>query len=201
MTVLHLVRHGESEANLERIFDGRDRPLTEVGRRQAAAVAARLSSRPLAALYASPYRRAQETASAVAAATGLRAVRERDIEEVRVGELAGRRDAEAVAVFSEVYGRWLAGDEDARFAGGESFGEACQRVRRFLARVARRHAGDEVAAVSHGGLPEAVLPHLLRLPTGVARQVGLAAITTLRVGGDGAWVTDAASWGSVDHLA
>lgn len=65
-TVLVLVRHAE-KAN-----DGtRDPVLTEAGRRRADALVAHVADRPLAAVYATPYRRTQLTAWPVARAHGL----------------------------------------------------------------------------------------------------------------------------------
>ena len=201
VTVLHLVRHGESEANLERVLDGRDRSLTPLGRRQAEAVAAHLAGRALAAVYASPYRRAQETAAAIARVAKRPVIGARDLQEVMVGVLAGRRDPAAHTIYNDVYGRWLARDLGAGFPGGETLGQARARMGRFLERVAARHAGHEVVAVSHGGMPEAVLPLLLGLPATRRWRVAFAAITTLRLGDGGRWLVGESGWGSVSHLA
>ncbi len=201
VAILYLVRHGESEANVERVFDGRERPLTALGRRQAAAAAAWLSARPVDVIFASPYRRAHETAAVIAERVGRPVEPALELEEVKVGELAGRSDQDAHRVFQAVYSRWLAGDVDARFPGGETLAEACHRFQRFMSRIATRYPGRSVVGVGHGGMPEAVLPRLLQLPEGVTRRVGLAAITTLRLGSDGTWVAEAASWGQVGHLA
>jgi broad specificity phosphatase PhoE len=201
VTVLHLVRHGESEANVERVFDGRDRPLTALGRRQAEAAATWLARAPVDELYSSPYRRARETAARIAARAGREVEVVPELEEVKVGELAGRSDEESRGIFERVYSRWLARDPDVRFPGGESLGEACARFALFLARVAGGPEDRTVVAVGHGGMPETVLPVLLGLEPGVSRAVGHAAITTLRLDAGGAWVADAGGWGSVEHLA
>jgi broad specificity phosphatase PhoE len=69
MTKFLLIRHGETEWNRELIFRGRsDIPLSAVGRRQAAQLAAALADEPLAAIYVSPLSRAQDTAAAIALA-------------------------------------------------------------------------------------------------------------------------------------
>jgi broad specificity phosphatase PhoE len=201
VAVLYLVRHGESEANRRRVFDGREFGLTPLGRRQAQAVAGRLALRPIEAVYASPYRRALETAEIVAGELGRAVDVAADLQEVRVGDLAGRRDPGAHTIYKAVYARWLAGDLAAGFPGGETLGAACARVQRFLDVVAARHHGHEVVAVSHGGMPETVLPILLSLRLGVRRRVEFAAITTLRLGQrDAGWVVGAEDWGAVAHL-
>ena len=67
-----LVRHGESEwnraFNRTRVDPGiRDPVLTDTGRTQALSVAVDLNARGVRTLLASPYRRALETASIIAA--------------------------------------------------------------------------------------------------------------------------------------
>ena len=64
---LLLIRHAESEGNAQGRLQGRkEYPLSERGITQAAALAERLTPVPIAAVYASPIRRAAETAEAVA---------------------------------------------------------------------------------------------------------------------------------------
>ena len=70
--ILYCVRHGESVYNAEGRIQGRlNVPLSELGRRQSAAAAAALASLSADALYASPLRRAMETAEIIADALGL----------------------------------------------------------------------------------------------------------------------------------
>ena len=65
---LYFVRHGQSEAKVQRVISNRDlpHPLTELGRRQAEALARSLADVPLAALFSSPIMRAVQTAQIVA---------------------------------------------------------------------------------------------------------------------------------------
>lgn len=65
-TVVVLVRHAEKAAD-----GSRDPLLTEAGRQRASALVARVADRPIAAVYATPFRRTQLTAWAVAQARGL----------------------------------------------------------------------------------------------------------------------------------
>jgi probable phosphoglycerate mutase len=170
VTAVYLVRHGESVANVERVFsNGRvDLPLTERGRAQAQRLAAWLAAPPgdgsgapgaeghpnasgaapaggagrgLAHAYSAPLRRAQETAGIVATHLGLPCTVLADLDEVRVGDLDGRRDAAAWALYDAVVARWRAGDETAAFPGGETFRQASQRFAGALREIARRHPG------------------------------------------------------------
>ena len=68
-----MVRHGETDWNRQRRFQGRaDQPLNEAGRGQARELAELLHGEPVSAVYTSPLRRALETAEILAGNFGLR---------------------------------------------------------------------------------------------------------------------------------
>ena len=72
MRALYLVRHGQSVSNAVRRFQGmQDVPLSELGRRQAEALAGALRGRRIAAVYSSPLQRARHTAELAAAMRDL----------------------------------------------------------------------------------------------------------------------------------
>jgi len=71
-THFYLLRHGQSEGNARRTFQGRmDLPLAEAGRAQARAVGSWLADKGIGTLFASPLLRAAETARIVAQVCGL----------------------------------------------------------------------------------------------------------------------------------
>src|SRR3954451_11247139 len=110
MTTVYLARHGESDWNVERRWQGHaDRPLTERGRQQARPLAERLAAVDLDAVYASDLRRAWETAEAVAAPKGLQVGRLPELREVNVGSWCGLTRDECAERFPEAFARWQAG--------------------------------------------------------------------------------------------
>jgi broad specificity phosphatase PhoE len=62
---IYFVRHGQSEANEAKVFQGADAPLTDLGRRQAGFVADRLRSVNADVILTSPMPRAQQTADII----------------------------------------------------------------------------------------------------------------------------------------
>jgi probable phosphoglycerate mutase len=96
-TTTVLLRHGETPLSGERRFAGRgDIPLTGTGLKQAAAAAARLAARGgLDLIVTSPLERTQQTASAVATATGVPLVADDGWMETDFGEWEGLNHAEA----------------------------------------------------------------------------------------------------------
>ena len=151
MTTVWLARHGESDWNAAKRFQGRsDRPLTPLGRQQAKALASELaSSSSLSVIYTSPLRRALETAAVVGEQVGLEPVPDDDLREVDVGSWTGLSRAEVEARYPDAFERWLDGGEG--WDDGESYAEMSARVLAALVRISGSHPGDELLVVSHGG--------------------------------------------------
>lgn len=148
---LVLVRHGQTDSNVERVLDTRPpgAPLNDHGTAQAASAAQRLAGEPVTAVHASVATRAQQTAAPIAAAHRLAVDVLDDVHEVFVGDLEGRSDVEAREEFDRVYDAWWKGDLGAQLPGGES----AQDVReRFVPAVKAitAEARDVVVLVSHG---------------------------------------------------
>jgi probable phosphoglycerate mutase len=143
-----LVRHGACEPPAaDGLIDGRSNPsLNERGRAEAAAVAGRLRGMPVAAVIASPMRRAAETAAPTASTHGLEAELLPDLREIYLGEWEGHGihargasgDPELARVFSEQ--NW------GLIPGAEPLEEFALRVRRGVEQAAGA-AGDGTVSV------------------------------------------------------
>ncbi len=147
-TLVLLVRHGATPTT-GRVMPGRapGLHLSETGKAQAAAVAGRLATITLDAIYTSPLERARETAAPTAAATGLVPIEEPGLLEADVGEWTGRTLA-SLARLSQWRG--VHGSPSTfRFPGGESLAELQARVVAVLDRVHAAHPGGTVACFSH----------------------------------------------------
>ena len=160
---LLLIRHGESEADLLDVHEGRaDFPLTERGRRQAQAMASAVAKREtITKIYASTLTRAKETATFLSSAADIPVIFDEDLMEFNNGLLAGlsRKEAEEkypmipdLPVNQAVYGM-------------ESMLAFRQRAERALNRiVTENNSDDTVAVVSHGGMINQLYHALLGLP-------------------------------------
>jgi ribonuclease H / adenosylcobalamin/alpha-ribazole phosphatase len=149
-TTTLLLRHGETPLSAERRFAGRgDIPLTDTGRRQAAAAAARLAARGgIDVIVSSPLRRTRRTAEAVAEATGAPVVVDDDLAETDFGKWEGLSFAEAGAQDPDEMRAWM-GAADAAPPGGESFATVGRRVIGALDRLLAAYPEQTVVVVSH----------------------------------------------------
>ena len=144
-----LVRHGQTPST------GTSLPgrapglhLSESGQAQAEAVAKRIGElKSVDAVYCSPLERTRETARPIGAARSLRAVPNRGLLECDFGEWTGRalKELAKLPEWATVQ-RYPSGF---RFPGGESFPEMQARMTDALTRLAERHRGGVVVAVSH----------------------------------------------------
>jgi broad specificity phosphatase PhoE len=108
MLHLMLVRHGESEWNAQRRYQGQsDVPLSALGRRQAELIAERLAGGKIDAVYASDLARAWETARPIAEKNGLKVISEPRLRELKFGVLEGLTFDEAQAHYPEMMAAWL----------------------------------------------------------------------------------------------
>ena len=163
------MRHGETDGNVRRRLQGSEDPLTERGRRQAGEIAAHLAGRDdVVALYASPYRRAFDTARAIGEALGVEPEPRPALAELDVGDAAGYRFEAWVEEFPEEAERFRLEGVDYRWPGGESGLDLSARTEGEMDRIlgAHRHEDDSVVIVSHGGALAWIIAHLLGEPDG-----------------------------------
>jgi broad specificity phosphatase PhoE len=150
-TTIALVRHGETDWNRERRFQGHnDTPLNDAGLAQAEELAERLDGQAFSVAYASPLARAAQTAEILARRLGIEVRHDPGLKEVDVGSWGGLTVPEVEARFPDGYGRW----HDWRVTGwddGETYDALSRRVVAALRDIAARHVGEHVLAVTHGG--------------------------------------------------
>ncbi len=184
---LILVRHGETETNrLFRIQGVSQSPLNERGQEQAAAAARELHPDAPFTLYASPLRRAAQTAEAIANRVGVRVTLEDGLIEMDVGEFEGLTGRQLRERFPDVMRAW---DEDAFQAvmpGGESLTAVRDRAWETIMRLAERHVAETVVAVTHNFTIQMILCTALGMPPNNFRslRVDLGSITRLDVNGE-----------------
>lgn len=156
MIELFFFRHGETDWNVERRFQGHtDIPLNARGREQALALVEPLRAARIECVLSSDLSRAVDTARAVTDALSVPLLVHAGLREARLGAAEGRTMEELKALFgADTLARWrspLHSDLDARYPGGESGEEVLSRVLGALAELLPR--GVSRAGVStHGGV-------------------------------------------------
>jgi broad specificity phosphatase PhoE len=194
MCRIHLVRHGRTVMNAQVRFRGRrDVALDEVGRAEALEAAKALSSQPISEVYSSPLQRARDVGMAIAAARGVTEVRDHPgLINVDYGEWEGLTKEECTERDPELFRAYAEDPDGAYCPGGESLGDAADRMIAALIDIGRANGGKEVAAVTHGAMVRLAVLRVMgpsigdwqfKLPTGSATvfDVDRSTITVVSV--------------------
>ena len=173
---LILIRHAETDHNRENRVQGRaDNPLSEFGRRQAAALGEHLRRAPLAAVVASPLQRALTTAQAVAAPHRLTVTVDPDLMEMHVGEMEGLATAEMRERYPEFLKEWATErGPTLPMPGGESLSQVQERAWAVVERLRTAYADDTVALVSHNFVLGSLITRALDIPLHEFRRFRLS---------------------------
>jgi probable phosphomutase (TIGR03848 family) len=186
LTIFHLLRHGE-HALQGRIVAGRTPGigLSERGRGEAEWAAGRLAGAGVAAIYASPLERAQETAHIVGRRLDLPVTVRDDLSELDFGEWTG-------STFEEVrrhplWPVWAAHRSIACLPGGETMREVQRRVVEAMMELREAHPDESIVLVSHGDVLRAALMFALAMPLDFYGriEVATASISTIRIDAHG----------------
>jgi alpha-ribazole phosphatase len=153
---LTLIRHGSTEWNAQRRFQGRtDMPLSADGRAQARAIVETLRSEPFDRIYSSTLARASETARMLGEASGVEVVVDDRLQEFDFGHWEGRTWDEIVAAYPHLTGLGATAAKLYAPDGGESFTQVCERAKSFLDELTRQDFGA-AAVVTHAGVLPAI---------------------------------------------
>jgi broad specificity phosphatase PhoE len=162
---LFLVRHGQSTWNHERRIQGQlDPPLSDEGRLQAARLGSRLAGRTFAGLYTSDLKRAAETAQLVGQAVGVAATPVAELREIYLGQWEGLRTEELAERFPDAWASWTDEPNWDLVPGGEGSAAFEARVSLALDRLFSRHPHGDVLVVTHGGVIQIALHHVVGRP-------------------------------------
>ncbi len=193
---LFLARHGESEANVQKIISGQlDVPLTEKGRKQAQWLCDVLKKERLSAVYSSSLGRAIETAKPTAECHHLPVQAIDNLKEIHFGVLQGRV-ADETDIEAKTLLKAREADKDYMVPGGESFDAFQARILHCL-QILLPAMPDHSLLVAHRNTNEVILTNLLGLNQKSDRTINVKnkylyeiqldttlTINTIRLGGE-----------------
>lgn len=169
---LLLVRHGETESNVARTYTGwTNTPLSPRGREQAQAVAERLASFPVGAVYASDLDRAAQTAAEIASVHRLPVTLDPRLRERNYGLLEGMEFQAARERFPKLFPEPDRYAADCTLPEGESVPDVRERIASFVGDMAHCGRRGTIVIVSHAGAIRMFLGALLDLPLQAIRGV------------------------------
>jgi probable phosphoglycerate mutase len=165
MTVIILVRHGQTEWNrVERFRGHKDVPLNKTGLAQAEATGQRIFAQLTpTAVYSSPLSRAVKTAEAIAKHFDIPVQPHPDLIDINYGEWHGLTPEEARQHWPQQVDNWYNNPEQALIPGGETLADLRSRAMQTVSELADRHAGETIVLVGHTVINRIILLGVLGL--------------------------------------
>jgi len=194
VTTLYLIRHGETAGGDTKRYHGSiDVLLSEKGKQQAAEKAALLRhyiekattskhlsylkdihdsaddqkasiSPGLRAVYCSNLSRAIQSAEVIAQPFGLQPIEVADLRERSFGIWEGMSFSEIREQYPKEFASWAQDPLAYSPVGGETTLAVRDRAIKVVSEIVKRHAGEEIAVVAHGGVNRIILCHILGMP-------------------------------------
>jgi broad specificity phosphatase PhoE len=134
---IYLIRHGESEANAEGIYQGQsfDTSLTKTGRQQARALRPVVKQLEIQAVYTSPLKRASQTAAIVSQNFDFTPLPDRLLMEINHGSWEGKRVDQFNNSEKSLLKIWQKQPTKAKMIGGEKVADVNNRFALFIKKL------------------------------------------------------------------
>lgn len=153
-----VVRHGEAEGNIFRIFHGHhNSSLTADGHLQAEKAAQILKNYKIDYIYSSDLDRTYSTAEHIANFKNLQIKKKEGLREIYGGKWENILWSDLPIQYPEVYSNWENDIASAHLPGGESVTQMFERVKHVFDELAKAHSGETVCVVTHGTVIRAML--------------------------------------------
>ena len=165
MSVIYIVRHGQSLGNLKGGFAGRtDYPLSELGHKQARMTADYLREKRIDVVLSSTLTRAKQTAEPIAAYRSLPVLPRPEFMEINFGHWEGQPLDQVEKEYNGAESEWKTAMYNTVCPNGESTVECYARAVAALQKAAKEFDGKDICIVTHGALIKCLHCHLLGLP-------------------------------------
>ena len=159
-----LVRHGETDWNRARRFQGRHGPgLNKMGRAQAEALAFTLREEPLQAIHSSPLARAMETAKAINRYHKVSLEQSSGLMEMDLGDFEGLQSGDLTGKHPDFFKQWSEDPASVRMPNGETLQDVQERAWAVVEEIARACSGGSVLLCAHNFVNLTILCKILGL--------------------------------------
>ena len=200
MTELILIRHGETDWNVEHRIQGHiDVPLNRTGLAQAEAIGERFRDVDIDVLVSSDLNRALQTMKPISDRRDLPVFRDPRLRERHLGVLQGKTAEEAKQLTPQAFEVYRSRAKDAELEEGESLAAFAHRVIAALKQLTQSHKNKRIVAVTHGGVLDIAYRHANQIPLETPRTFRIfnASVNTLRANGSELQLVD---WSDTNHL-
>ena len=205
MTLVYIIRHGETEWNLKGIHQGhKNSDLTQKGKEQADRLGQRFKESNLAfnSIYSSDLGRSLDTAHRICEPIGQKEqiIKIECLRERALGVLEGLTYDEIKEKLPKDYLEHTSGNPNYKPEGGESWKDTHDRVERAFNEIVKNHENEQILCVTHGGIVSMMLRLCLNIPLTQKRKFGIpnTGINIFEHRLDEGWRLR--TWGDISHF-
>lgn len=186
MLTLYLTRHGETQWNIERRLQGsKDSPLTERGLNQAKNLRDRLKSENIDVIYASPTKRALDTAKIIAEANDTPIVVCDDFKEVGFGEYEGKYIKDLPMIGNNNFlEEMFCGNHEIKLVNGETLLDVKARTFKKLESILKEDENKTILIVTHGMALKVIMSYFAQFEKELKGVYGQASLTKINIDKD-----------------
>jgi len=150
MTIVYLIRHGETDWNIQGRYQGQaDPPLNSAGIAQSEELAALLAGEKIDLIYSSPLKRALQTAEILSRRLSVEVILDPRLVEIHQGDWQTRLRSEIEVLYPKLLNDWETSPWEVSPPGGESLAEVQRRVKAAMDDILEHHPRQRIAIVSH----------------------------------------------------
>ncbi|MEW7314062.1 adenosylcobalamin/alpha-ribazole phosphatase [Buttiauxella gaviniae] len=162
---LWLVRHGQTQANVEGLYSGiSETPLTELGVAQAQAVGRMLDNVTFEKVLCSGLGRAQHTTELILQQRKIPVITEQLLNEMNFGDWEMRHHRDLQRLDSANYAAWCNDWQNVVPNNGEGFQLFSRRISTFAKSLSSMQGSENILIVSHQGVLSLLIATLLNMP-------------------------------------
>ena len=193
------MRHGQTEWNDGARFQGHlDSPLTKAGILQAESIGKRIAKEPIAAIYSSDLGRACQTAELIATPCKLPIVTDDRLRERGLGVFQGLNRDEVATRFPDAAKQYYSRDPHYVVPEGESAMGRFLLALSFLDEITPRYRGQNIVAVTHGGVVQGMFRHVTGVGFEAPRRFAIRnAAYNAFLADEAGWSLE--TWGDISH--
>jgi 2,3-bisphosphoglycerate-dependent phosphoglycerate mutase len=200
-TTIIAVRHGETEWNKAGKQQGHlNSNLTELGIRQAQAIADGMQKLSIDKFYCSDLGRAVQTAKIISQNIGKEFIPDTKLREQNLGILQGLTRNDFKLQFPKEYSQFISNNPDYRIPEGESIRERFSRCINYIEEISKIHRGKSILIVTHGGALTSFIQKALSIPLTQKRTFSLlnGSINIFSISETMEWRLEV--WGDINHM-
>lgn len=179
---IFLIRHGITNSNIEKVYAGwGEEELNGEGIAQTNMLGGKMQGWGISTIYASPIKRALQTAQILNRYIGEKLVIEPDFEEMKMGPWEGLSERKIAVEYPSEYKIWLEKPGGLKLHGRETLDEVQQRAVRAINKILKIESGRISLVVTHVAIIRCLFLYFNHLPLNLYKTIDIPNLSVFQL--------------------